>query len=67
MISLKKAIFALAAGIGLSASLNAWARPDCETCEYTRIDCEAGIPQSCDTYNRLCKTYYPPGSCSIEF
>ncbi len=64
MISFKKAIFALGLGLGLSAGVSAWAAPDCVTCEYMRLDCEAGSASACTTYNRLC--HYPPGSCSIE-
>jgi hypothetical protein len=48
MISFKKALCALSFGIGVSASLNAWAiEPDCGLCMWWAERCDAGIEHSC--------------------
>jgi hypothetical protein len=65
MITLKKAIFALGLGIGMAAGVNAWAAPNCETCESFRLDCAAGDANASYQYNRLRCYYYAPGSCEV--
>jgi len=67
MISIKKAIFALGLGIGLSASLNAWAMPGCLACESFANKCLAGDQAACDSFHRLsCLWFGPPGEFTCE-
>ena len=52
MVSFKKALCALSFGIGLSASLNAWAiKPDCAVCKTWYDQCAAGDQYSCDRWD----------------
>lgn len=62
MISFKKAFCALSFGIGLSASLNAWAiEPDCDVCAGWYQACENGDARSCSRYDSMGCAYKFPG------
>jgi hypothetical protein len=61
MIKMKKAVFAFGLGIGLAVSMNAWALPDCDTCEAYKADCAAGNSSSCTFFIR----YGCGGRCNL--
>jgi hypothetical protein len=66
MIGLKKALFALGIGIGLSAAVGATEIPDCQTCEAWNQDCQYGDTAACKAYNDArCHILYLPGTCSM--
>ncbi len=56
MISMKKALFVLCLGIGLSSSY-ALARPSYDTCVDMQESCEAGDANACYHFKRLCSIY----------
>lgn len=50
MISLRKCLFSLCFGIGISVSLSAWALPGCSACLSMGNACVAGDQRACMTY-----------------
>lgn len=64
MISLKKALFALSFGVGIAASMNAWALPSCQTCKDWEAACAAGDTNACTlATNYRCAGLYPQEFC----
>lgn len=60
MISMKKGMYALLLGIGLSASVSTWAFGGCDFCRSAYQACQAGDQASCNRYEwQKCDAYYP--------
>lgn len=59
MKSLKKMVFVAALGLGLGASLSAYARPTEETCRAACIKCAQGSQMACDFIDGPCAIYGP--------
>ena len=64
MISLKKALFTIALGLGLASSMQAWALPDCDTCKFMHAECAAGSASACTAATKYrCALLYPQEFC----
>lgn len=67
MISLKKAVFALGLGIGLAASMNAWAYPGCVPCKVYGERCLAGDNSYCRIFSgQGCMVFGLPGELTCD-
>ncbi len=67
MIGFKKAVFALGLDLGMAASMNSWAAPGCDTCQWWGDECMAGDQGKCDDFYRLgCTWYGRPGQISCD-
>ncbi|MBB3118086.1 hypothetical protein [Pseudoduganella violacea] len=59
MKSLKKMAFVAALGLGLGASLSAYAIPSEQACRSACAKCAQGIQMSCDFLRGPCDAYRP--------
>lgn len=65
MTKLKKYMLILTLGAGFGLSLNAWARPGCDSCNYIYTQCQAGDATQCANFTRLGCDWYSGNACAI--